>query len=145
MLCESFDQLAHLRQPALRIAQRCDLPWDQEAIDEKVEQGATVTQSSRQLGSPPVETLALLRIAEKQVRAREPRQNHAALLVVVRGDLRLRLGEERDGLVERQVAKELRDVVTERNSHEAVDVVRLPRLLGSHKVVRCRVFDGPLR
>ena len=82
-LCDKLDQFVHLRQPALRVARRGDLPGDQEAIDEKVEQGATVTQSSRQFGSPSVETLALLGVAEKQVRAREPRQNQAALLVVV--------------------------------------------------------------
>ena len=124
----------------MRVAQRADLPRDQEAINEKGEQGATVTQPSRQLGSLSVETLALLRIAEKQVRAREPRQNQAALLVVVTGDLRFRFREERDGLVERHAEKELRGVVTERDSHEALDVVRLARLLGSRKVVRRGVY-----
>ena len=117
-----------------------DLPRDQEAINEKSEQGATVTQSSRQLGSPSVETLALLQIAEKQVRSREPRQNHATLLVVVTGDLRFRFCEERDGPVKRHAEKELRGIVTERNSHETLDVVRLASLLGSRKVVRRGVY-----
>ena len=116
---------------------------DQEAINEKGEQGATVTQPSRQFASPSVETLALLQVAEKQVRAREPRQNHATLLVVVAGDLRFRLGEERDGPVERHAEKELRGIVTERDSHEAFDVVRLACLLGSRKVVRRGVFEPP--
>ena len=97
------------------------------------------------------------------MRARQPRQNYAVLLLVANRDPCLSLREERDGLVERLALKELRDIITERNAYEAFCVVRPARLLGSHKVVRCgaesphfgesfgkpkprgKRFDAPLR